>query len=147
MKKLFDDFVVHNFGWKVVSLIAAALTWLAIDKAFHRDEKRVENLKEAPVVGTFSRTFPEVPVTVLLSAANTNKYRVTPSVITIELGGDDENELKNLPLSKVVASVDLTEDAGVEKEFRRRINVLVPSQHIKVSAYSPGSARVERTAN
>ena len=146
MKKLFDDYVVHNFGWKFLSVVVAALTWLTIEKAFHRDEKRVENLKEAPVVGTFTRTFPEVPVTVLISAANTNKYRVTPPVVTVELGGDDENELKNLPLAKVVATVDLT-DAGVEKEFRRRIIVPAPSPHIRVSAFSPGIAGVERTTN
>ena len=143
MKKLFDDFVVHNFGWKLISLVVAGLTWITIDKAFHRDEKRVENLKEAPVIGTFTRKFPEVPITVLTSAANTNRYQVTPLAVEVELSGDNEADLKNLPPSKVVATVDLT-GATDEKEFRRRISVQAPAPHIRVSGYAPAMAGVER---
>lgn len=143
MKKLFNDFVLHNFWWKLISLLLAGLTWITIDKAFHRDESRVENLKEAPVIGTFTRKVPDVPVVILTSAANTNRYHVTPLTVSVELTGDNEADLQNLPLEKVQASVDLT---GVhdEKEFRRRINVSSPSAAIRVSIYAPAMANVER---
>jgi YbbR domain-containing protein len=143
MKKLFDDYIAHNFGWKLISLLVAGLTWITINKAFHRDETRVENLKDAPVIGTFTRKFPEVPVTVLMSATNTNRYVVTPMAVAVDLSGDNETDLKNLPLSKVVATVDLT-GAGDEKEFRRRIIVLAPAANIRVSGYGPAMAGVER---
>lgn len=145
MKKLFQDFVVHNFRWKLVSLALAALTWITIDKAFHRDETRVENLKEAPVVGSFTRKFPEVPVTVLTAATNTNRYRVTPLTIAVELSAHNETELQNLPPEQIQAVVNLT-SASDEKELRRRISVKSPSTNITITGYSPDMASVERVS-
>ena len=145
MRKFFNDYVVHNFAWKLISVLLAGLTWITIDKAFHRDEIKVENLKEAPVIGTFTRTFPEVPITIMTSAANTNRYRVSPLTISVELSGDNETNLQNLALSKVQAIVDLT-GAADEKELRRRISVPAPSPNIKVITYSRIMADVERVS-
>ncbi len=31
------DIILHNFWWKLLSLLLAALTWLTIETAFQRD--------------------------------------------------------------------------------------------------------------
>ena len=71
----FRDYILHNFWWKLLSLLLAALTWLTIETAF----KKEETLRDTPVVtGSSSRSFPSVAVTLLSSAANTGRYTVTP---------------------------------------------------------------------
>src|SRR5580698_6694677 len=105
----YRDYILHNFWWKLLSLLLAALTWLTIETAFKNEEK----LRETPVVvGPSSRSFPSIPVTVLSSVANAGRFKVMPSTVKVEVRGSQE-ELESLQMQDIKAFVDVT-DAGDE---------------------------------
>ncbi len=133
------DYILNNFWWKLLSLLLAGLTWLTIWTAFRRDEAR----RDSPIITTRTsiRAFAAVPITVLAEATNTNRYRVNPPTVSVEVGGSS-NELFRLQVENIKAFVDLTE-AGDQKEFRRPIQTQVPGE-LKVTGLSSTNARVER---
>ncbi len=66
----YRDYILHNFWWKLLSVLLASLTWLTIETAFQKDQ----NLRETPVVTSSRRIFPAVPVTLMTSAVNANQH-------------------------------------------------------------------------
>ena len=131
------DLVLHNFWWKLLSLMLAALTWLTIQTALERDR----TLKQTPVVSTFSRSFPVVPISVLSSANNTNHYRVDPATALVDISGPAD-ELKKLQEHEIHVYIDVS-DAGDEKQFRRNVMAQVPHE-LRVDNLLPTNAVVER---
>jgi YbbR domain-containing protein len=134
---IFRDSILHNFWWKLLSLLLAGLTWLTIEMAFRKDEAR----RESPVITTSTRTFPAIGVTLLSSPTNTNRFKVTPTAVAVEVSGG-ANDLLRLQQEDVKAFVDIT-DAGDQKEFRRPIQTQVPPD-CKVAALSRTNVSVER---
>lgn len=115
------DYILHNFWWKLLSLLLAGLTWLTIETAFRKDEAR----RESPVIpGASVRIFAAVPITLLAATTNTNRFRVDPSTVPVEITGNS-NELFRLQMEEIKAYVDIS-DAGEQKEFRRPIQTQVP---------------------
>lgn len=136
----FRDYIVHNFWWKLLSLLLAALTWLTIETTF----KNQEELKETPVVtGASVRTFPAVPVAVMSSAVNAGRMTVKPATVKVEVSGKAE-DLEKLQSQDVKAYVDVT-DTDDEMKFRKTIQVQMP-QNFKATAVPP-VASIERTTN
>jgi YbbR domain-containing protein len=135
----FSDAILHNFWWKLLSLLLAALTWLTIETAFKNEEK----LRETPVVvGPSSRSFPSIPVTVLSSVANAGRFKVMPSTVKVEVRGSQE-ELESLQMQDIKAFVDVT-DAGDEMKFRKTIQLQTPKDVTALTV--PVMASVERTS-
>jgi YbbR domain-containing protein len=134
------NIILHNFGWKLLSLLLAALTWLTIETDFQRNEHRAEASRE--VVTESRLPFYGIPVTLMNSPANTNRYAISPELVTVEVGGEDGKELGDLQSRKVEAFVDVT-DAEDEKQFRRPIQVSVPRDFTVLSVV-PSNASVER---
>ncbi len=131
------DYILHNFWWKLSSLLLAALTWLTIQTSFRRDQ----NLQETPVVTSSKRTFPSVPVELLNSPANTSRFRLDPATVEVDVIGTAV-ELSHLQEQQIHAYVDVS-DAGDEKQFRRDIQAQVPGG-LKVEHLAPAYSKVER---
>lgn len=131
------DYILHNFWWKLFSVLLAALTWFTIQTALQKDQ----NLTQSPVVTTSTRTFSGVPVLVLSPAANTNKYRANPSAISVEVSGAADL-LEKLQARQIQAVIDVSE-APDEKEFRKEIQVQVPKE-FKIVSTKPIYVSVER---
>lgn len=131
------EYILHNFWWKLLSLLLAGLTWLTIETAFRKDE----TLKETPVVTTSKRSFPSVAVTLMTAAGNSNRYIIHPALAYVVVSGTLP-DLEKLQPRDVKAFVDIIE-AGDEKEFRRNIQAQVPGD-LKVVSVNPTNASVER---
>jgi len=131
------DYILHNFWWKLLSLLLAALTWLTIETAFQKDEAR----RQSPVVTTSTRTFAAVPITLMMPTANTNRFTVNPTTVSVEVSGN-ANELFALQMQDIKAFVDVS-DAGDQKQFRRTIQTQLPGD-LKVASLSFTNASVDR---
>ena len=131
------DFILHNFWWKLLSLLLAGLTWLTIETALEREHKS----EQSPVVGAFSRTFPALPITVLTSSTNSNRFRLSPSTVSVDVSGPAD-QLQKLQEREIHVYIDLS-DVGDEKQLRRPIQAQVP-QELKVEKLDPISTTAER---
>jgi YbbR domain-containing protein len=131
------DYILHNFWWKLFSVLLAALTWFTIQTALQKDQ----NLTQSPVVTTSTRSFTAVPIQVLSPAANTNRYRVSPISVTVEVSGAADL-LEKLQARQIQAVIDVSE-APEEKEFRKDIQVQVPKE-FKIVSTRPIYVSVER---
>src|SRR5579884_2660591 len=110
------DYVLHNFWWKLLSLLLAALTWLTIRTALIREQQ----LRQTPVTSKgFERDFPDVPITVLTTPTNTSHFRLSPATAKVDVSGPAE-QLQKLQKQDIHAYIDLS-DVGDEKELRRPI--------------------------
>jgi YbbR domain-containing protein len=140
----FRDYILNNLGWKLFSLFLAALTWLTIETTFKKEEKQTESLREAPVVnGSDTRSFPTVPVTLLTTATNAGRFKVTPVFVSVEVSGRRE-DLEKLQLPDIKAFVDVTETDDA-KQFSKAIQVQTPKDFR--TAAVPPKATIERISN
>lgn len=132
------NLILHNFWWKLLSLLLAALTWLTIDTAFQKNERLAEASRE--MVTESRRPFDIVPITLMASPSNTNRYTVNPEEVSVIVGGG--KDLDGLQSHRVEAFVDVT-DAEDEKQFRRPVQVHVPPGFAVLSV-NPSNAIIER---
>jgi YbbR-like protein len=131
------DYILHNFWWKLLSVLLAALTWFTIQTSFQKDQ----NLRQSPIITTSTRSFPAIPIMLQTSAANTNRYRVNPQSVTVEVSGAAD-VLEKLQTKQIQAVVDVSE-APEEKEFRKDIQVQVPKD-LKIVNTKPIYVTVEK---
>jgi YbbR domain-containing protein len=134
------DIVVHNFWWKLLSLLLAALTWLTIETALRREQM----LRQTPVIGSFSRTFPSIPITLLTASTNANHFRIDPSTVSVDVSGPAD-QLQKLQERDIHVYIDLS-DVGDEKLVRRTIQAQVPKD-LKVDNLNPANTTAERISN
>ncbi|MDB6108923.1 MAG: YbbR family protein [Pedosphaera sp.] len=132
------DLILHNFWWKLLSLLLAALTWFTIQTALQKDKNQSA---QSPVVTVSTRTFPGVPITLMTAAASTNQFRLSPPVVAVEVSGKAD-DLEKLQVSQIAAFVDVTKIED-EKEVRKDIQVQVP-KGFKVEGFKPLYTSVER---
>jgi mRNA-degrading endonuclease toxin of MazEF toxin-antitoxin module len=133
----FRNYIFDNLKWKLLSLLLAALTWLTITTAVQKDETS----QKSPVVTSSKVAFPMVPVTLMTSALNTNRFKVTPTMVLVEVSGKT-NEVANLQINEVHAFVDVT-DMKDETQMRKPVQTQVPG-NVKVSTINPQNVLVER---
>jgi hypothetical protein len=134
------NLILRNFWWKLLSLLVAALAWLLIDTEVQKSEQQAKAMQE--VETDSRRPFYDIPITLLTSPANTNRFAVTPEVVSVEVGSKDSKALDDLQAHRVQAFVDVT-DAEDEKQFRKPIQINVPGEFV-VLAVAPTNAIVER---
>ena len=137
------NYIVDNFGWKLFSLLLAALTWVTIKTAFQRDEEKQAQSQASPVIATLHRTFSNAPVMLLTAPGSVNRFKVTPSSVSVDVSGP-EKDLKDLQLRDMQAFVDLT-DAQDERQLRRPIQVKLPKD--LTASLNTTNALVERITN
>lgn len=131
------DYVLHNFWWKLLSLLLAALTWLTIRTALEREQA----LRQSPLVSRYERSFMDVPVTLVTAATNASRFRIEPATTTVDVSGPAD-QLQKLQKGDIHAYIDLS-DVGDEKQLRRSIKAQVPGE-LKVDKIEPASTTVER---
>src|SRR6266849_6528989 len=103
------DYILNNFWWKLFSLLLAALTWFTIQTVVERDQ----TLVQSPITTVSTREFPSVPIHLMASSFNTNRFRMITTDVTVELSGSPD-VLKGLEAKEITAFVDVT-DIGDEK--------------------------------
>jgi YbbR domain-containing protein len=127
------DFITENRWQKVGSLVLAVLIWLTVNADL--DLQRL-SLGGSPT----ARTFDGVPVGLLGGRDETNRYRLTPSTVTIEVHGRPDT-LRFLRPEDLEVYVNVLETQG-RTNFGRRIHVRAPGvQHADAM---PEEVRVER---
>jgi|GEM_PF-2134436 hypothetical protein len=129
------DLILHNFWWKLLSVLLSILTWITIDASLRKDRQ------QTPVITTSRRNFPAVKVTLMTAPYNTNEFRVNPASVSVEVSGKAD-DLQKLQAQQIVAFVDATKIED-EKEVRRDIEVQAP-RDVQIEHVEPGSASVER---
>ncbi len=120
--------ISHNLGWKVVSIAFATLIWLILDSGVQ------QRLKPGS-----QRTFPNIQITVLTTAADDRAFTVEPAAVEVTVGGDPET-VENLRPSDIVVFVDLTTILD-SRGLRKRIRVLTPPD-VSVIRTSPADVLV-----
>ncbi len=134
------NIILHNFGWKLLSLAVAALLWVIINIVLQKDEQ--ERVAAREVETESRRPFYGIPITVLAPPSNTNRFSITPDLVSVDVGSKDSKALDDLQSRQVQAFVDVS-DAEDEKQFRRPIQIHVPPDFVVV-AMAPTNASVER---
>jgi len=129
--------ILSNFWWKLFSLLLAALTWVTIQTVLERDQ----TLVQSPITTVSTREFPSVPLHLMASTFNTNRFRTIPPEVTVELSGS-EDVLKGVDAKEITAFVDVTE-IGEEKLVRRDVHA-EPPKNLKIVSIKPPNVSVER---
>ena len=123
--------ILNNFGWKVMSLLAATLTWLTIHSA------------KGPAGNTVlpaGRITLTLPVSIATAAGETRSFRITPGMVTVTLGGDPEL-VGQLKTGDVDAFVNLT-DAVSAGRLHKTVRVRPPAG-LNIIRIEPGDVDVE----
>ena len=130
-------YIIHNFWWKLFSLLLATFTWMTIQASFQQHQSMID----APIDTTSKRTFSAVPISILSSVYNTNRYKIDPVVVEVEVTGTEDALAKLNP-----RDVRVFVDAGVVgdvKLFRKQLQTQVP-QGLSVTSLSLTAVNVER---
>lgn len=111
------DLVFHDFWLKFLSLILAILIWLTISFS-------ISNPMSVLTANKIEREFSNVPVLVILPAADVRDVRIKPTSIDVTVQGDPR-VLRNLTVQSIQAQVNLT---GIEfaSGLRKSIDVVLP---------------------
>jgi hypothetical protein len=136
------NIILHNFGWKLLSLATAGLLWVIINIVLQKDEQL--RVAQREVETESRRPFYGIPITVLASPSNTNRFAITPDLVSVDVGSKDSKALYDLQARQVQAFVDVS-DAEDEKQFRRPVQIHVPAD-FEVVAMAPTNASVERVS-
>ena len=107
------ELLLHNFAWKLVSLVLAVLVWFTLQSGVQR-QLRPSDL----------RTFSRLEITVMTTAGDERSFRVEPSTVAVTVNGDTCS-MRNLRASDVQVFVNLTEILDA-KVLRKKIQVYVP---------------------
>jgi YbbR domain-containing protein len=113
MIEFLRNLVFEDFWLKLFSLVLAVLTWLTVTFASNKE------------IGTESRVFSNLPVTILASAENVHNFKVSPHEVEIMVRADPKT-LQSLQSKDVRAIVDLTGVAAA-RVLHKRIEVSVPA--------------------
>lgn len=129
--------ILQNFWLKLFSLVLATMIWFAIFAAQN-------NLRpDRPVLGTLTRKFERVPVTVMKSAADLRAFRVEPATVEIIVSGPiaTVQALTPAQLEVFISLTDVNDTVGLTK----KILVHVPHD-IALLNVSPTEAKITPVA-
>jgi len=113
------DIVIKDVGWKLFSLALATVIWFIV-RPVSREPARPGN----PLAVSLSRTFTNLPVVVMSSAADVRAFRVKPDAVTVTVGGRREI-VEALVERDLRVTVDLTEIESA-RGLQARVAVAVP---------------------
>jgi len=131
------DYILHNFGWKLASVVVAVLIWLTINSNIENSFKLPETHSSA----TLSRP---LPVTARKPPADVRGFVFTPDEVEVTIRAD-ERVLDNLKMSDVDVCVNLL-DAPDARSFRRKVVVHTPP-NVVVMKVTPDEVAVERISS
>lgn len=114
------DFFTKDLGWKALSLVLATCIYLTLQTVRHSGNEALLALE----AHSAARTFHDVPVLVVSSAADVREFKVSPARVQVTVNG--RPELINLLEEKDVhVTVDLT---GIESaiNLKKRVDASTP---------------------
>ena len=123
------NLMVHNLGWKLLSLFLGALVWYSVNRGIERGF-------------TFSRPNSvtiELPVSILTSGQIPTAFEVRPAKVRVTVQGR-RDVLKRLLPDDIVAYVDLS-DVFTATEVQRPVEVNVQRGATAILV-DPASVRV-----
>lgn len=106
------DILFKNFGWKLLSVVLASAIWLTV-KTTSAGGNQTE------------RAFVNLPLQIVSGTADVRTYQMEPATVNITLKGSPE-VINRLAEREIHVLVDVT-SADVTKDFRRHVDVAVPS--------------------
>ena len=132
MIKFLRHVVVDDFLLKLFSLALALLFWLTVSFAIRQREG---SARPSTPLATEVRTFFNLPVVVMSSAADARLFKVSPGQVEITVQGDPR-VLQKLQSKDIHVTVDLT---GIEsaQSLRKRIEVSTPAGVTHVAVLPP----------
>lgn len=128
------EFFTHNRWQKLGSLGLAILIWLTVnadlgmERTGYHDPTRV-------------RHFENIPVGVLSTGGDSDRFRINPETVLVELHGEPET-LRRLNASDVEVYVNLADAGPNNTNMARRIHVRAPG--IRHAEAMPEEVRIER---
>lgn len=117
------DLFIKDWGWKLLSLGLAVAIWLTVHRILQESNSPVAH------PGGSTLTFGNLPVLVEAGASDVHRCRVTPSAVSVTVGGSSD-AIAALQPDEVRATVDLT-DVNTPTNFtptnlQRQVDVSVP---------------------
>jgi YbbR domain-containing protein len=132
------DFFLHNWRWKLFSVLLAAAVWFYIRTSI-RGDFGLPRLKPAGI--TTADFVHEFPVTRLTDPADTNQYRIEPATAQVTVRGDFLL-MQELHWDEFRVFVDLTRPP--EKNTSAHLIRVTPPAGIEVISVEPPAALVRR---
>ena len=131
------DAILQNFWLKLFSLVLATMIWFAIFGA------QTTLRPDRPVLGTVTRKFEHVPITVMKSAADLRAFRVEPVTVEVTVSGPlaKVQALTPAQLEVFISLTDVNDTVGLTK----KILVHVPPD-ITLRNVSPTEASITPVA-
>jgi hypothetical protein len=121
------EFIVKDFGWKLLSLALAVAIWLTV-KGFSSDS------------GTQAeRTFTELPAQIVSGTTDARTFRITPEVVQVTVKGLPD-AIKALTEREMHVYVDVS-SADPTRNFRKRVEVSTPTR-ITIVKVEPAEVEV-----
>jgi YbbR domain-containing protein len=122
------DLILHNFWWKVTSLLLAVIVWIVV-----HGTDQTNDIYRAP------RHFPGHVLSVMRDTNDKRKIRVTPTEVDIIVTAPI-TEATRLTDSDIQTFVDLSDVD--ERHTKARIRVYVP-RGVQLESITPDEATVE----
>jgi YbbR domain-containing protein len=114
-----QDIITKDVGWKLFSLVLATGIWFTV-RPVGREGMKSSN----PLVASVPRTFTNLSVVVMSSAADVREFRVNPEMINVKVSGPSE-VVAALTERDIRVTVDLTEIESARR-LQARVVVAVP---------------------
>jgi len=124
------DIVIKDVGWKLFSLVLATVIWFTVSR-----EPAKPGNPGNPLAVSLPRTFTNLPVVVMSSAADVRAFKVKPDTVRVTVSG--RREIVDLLLERDIrVTVDLT---GIEsaRGLQARVTVAVPPGVTFIAAKPP----------
>ena len=119
MTMTLQDIITKDVGWKLFSVVLATGIWFTV-RPVGREGMKSSN----PLVASVPRTFTNLPVVVMSSAADVREFRVNPDMINVKVSGPSE-VVAALTEHDIRVTVDLTEIESA-RGLQARVVVAVP---------------------
>lgn len=108
------DFIVKDFGWKLLALALAVAIWVTV-KGFSSDSS-----------AQTERTFTDLPAQIVSGAADVRTFRIIPNMVQVTVKGRPDI-IKALTEQEIHALVDVSRTEPT-RNSRQRVDVSAPTR-------------------
>lgn len=121
------DFIVKDFGWKLLSLALAVAIWLTVKGFSSESGTQVE------------RTFTDLPAQIVSGTTDARTFRINPEVVQVTVKGLPD-AIKALTELEIHVYVDV-KNTDPTQNFRKRVEVSTPTR-ITIVKVEPAEVEV-----
>jgi len=114
---------LHDIWLKLLSLVLAILIWLTISFAIGKGVSPTTALTNA---NSEERTYYNIPVYLMSTAADVRDFKVSPNVVAVKVRGESRR-LKDLQAKEIRALIDLSGIEAAPRGLAKRIEVTTPA--------------------